>query len=45
MRRFSVMVMLTREEKAKLKKLADDADLPMSTLAYQILARSLRRRK
>jgi hypothetical protein len=37
--------MLTDAEVAKLDRMADAADLPVGTVAYEILARALRRRK
>jgi hypothetical protein len=36
--------MLSDAELAKLRKLAKEQDLPLGTVAYEIVARSLRRR-
>lgn len=44
-RRNRVVIMLTDRELAKLHRLADAKQLPLGTIAYQILATSLGRRK
>ena len=44
-RRNRVVVMVTDAELAKLHRLADAKDLPLGTVAYQIFAPSLSRRK
>ncbi len=44
-RRNLVRAMLTDSELKKLERLADEQAQPVSTLVYEILARSLRRRK
>ncbi len=41
----NVMVALTKAELEKLRKLAAKEKMPPSTLAYQFIARALRRRK
>ena len=43
-RRNRVVVTLTNGELAKLERLADERDLPLSTAAYEVLARFLKRR-
>ena len=43
-RRNRVVVLLTDEELRKLEAVADAADEPVGTAAYNIVARSLRRR-
>ncbi len=40
-----LLISLTRADLAKLKKLADKQEMPPSTLAYQFIARALKRRK
>jgi hypothetical protein len=40
-----VVVMLTRAEMAKLEELAEERELPLGTVAYEIVARALHRRK
>jgi len=40
-RRNRVVVMVTDGELAKLHRLADARDLPLGTIAYELLARSL----
>jgi hypothetical protein len=37
--------MLTDAELAKLHRLAEDRELPIGTVAYEIVERALRRRK
>ncbi len=44
-RRNLVRAMVTDAELAKLQRMADEQDQPLSTLVYQILARALKRRK
>ena len=44
-RRNRVVIMLTDGELRTLEHLADSRGLPIATAAYQILARSLRRRR
>ncbi len=44
-RRNFVRAMVTDAELAKLKRMADEQDLPLSTVVYRILARALKRRK
>lgn len=44
-RRNRVVVMLTDQELAKLRDLADERDLPLGTAAYEIVARALGRRR
>ena len=43
-RRNRVVVMLRDDELAKLKRLAKQRDLPFGTIAYEFVARALRRR-
>ena len=45
LRRNRVVAMVTDAELAKLHRLTDDKDLPLSTIVYEILARALKRRK
>ena len=40
-----LLISLTGAELAKLKKLAAKQEMPPSTLAYQFIARALKRRK
>lgn len=40
-----VPVMVTGPELAKLERLADDAGVPVATIAYQLLSTALARRK
>ena len=44
-RRNLVRAMVTDADLQKLERLADEQDLPLSTLVYEILARALKRRK
>ena len=44
-RRNLVRAMLTDAELDKLERLADELDRPLSTVVYEILARTLKRRK
>ena len=44
-RRNRVVVMLTDGEMDALRAVADEKGLPFGTAAYQVIARSLRRRK
>ncbi len=44
-RRNFVRAMVTDAELAKLKRMADEHDKPLSTTVYEILARALKRRK
>ena len=44
-RRNRVVIMLTDSELAKLHRLAERKDLPLGTVAYDIVARSLKRQK
>jgi hypothetical protein len=44
-RRNRVVIMLSDAELVKLRKLARQQDLPLGTVAYEIVARSLKRRK
>jgi len=44
-RRNRVVVMLTDAELAKLHRLADEKGLPFGTVAYEIVAKALARRK
>ena len=44
-RRNRVVVMLTDQEFQTLRRLAKESKLPFGTVAYQIMGRSLRRRK
>ena len=44
-RRNRVVVMLTDAELAKLERIAEAKDFPLGTVAYQIVASSLSRRK
>ena len=44
-RRNRVIAQLTDAEFKKLHRLAEKRDLPVGTLVYEILARSLKRRK
>ena len=44
-RRNRVATFLTDAELAKLEALADEKDEPLSAVLYEILARTLRRRK
>ena len=44
-RRNRVVITLTDLELAKLHRLAEERDLPIGTAAYEIVERSLRRRK
>ena len=44
-RRNRVVVMLTDDQLVKLEKLADQKDLPVGTVAYDFVARALKRRK
>jgi hypothetical protein len=41
---YRVVVLLTPTEHAKLQELARERDLPPGTVAYEIVARALRRR-
>ena len=43
-RRHRVTVTLTDGELAKLKRWADERDLPLGTVAYEVVERALRRR-
>lgn len=43
-RRNRVVVMLRDDELAVLQRLADERELPLGTVAYEIVARSLQRR-
>lgn len=43
-RRNRVTILLRDDELAKLKKLADKRQLPFGTIAYEFVARALRRR-
>ena len=45
MRTKRVVVLLTEEEHAKLEALAEERNLPLGTAAYEIVSRSLSRRK
>jgi hypothetical protein len=44
-RRNRVTIMLTDAELAKLHRWADEKDLPFGSVAYEIVARALARRK
>jgi len=44
-RRNRVVVLLTDEQLETLQRLAEEATLPTGTLAYQLLARGLARRR
>jgi hypothetical protein len=44
-RRNRVVIMLTDGEIAKLHRLAEERELPLSTAAYEIVGRALARRK
>jgi hypothetical protein len=44
-RRNRVVVMLTDEELAKLHRWAEERDLPLGTVAYEVVGRALARRK
>ena len=44
-RRNRVVVMLTDAELAKLHRWAEQKDLPLGTVAYQVVARALARRR
>ena len=44
-RRNLVRAMVTDAEMQKLERLADEKDLPLSTLVYELLAKTLKRRK
>ena len=44
-RRNRVAVLLSDAELRKLKRLADARDLPFGTVAYELLARALKRQK
>jgi hypothetical protein len=44
-RRNRVVVMLTDAELAKLHRWAEERDLPLGTVAYEIVGRALARRK
>ena len=44
-RRNRVVLMLTDSELAKLHRLAEERELPIGTAAYEIVERTLRRRK
>lgn len=39
-----VVVMLTRDEMQKFQRWADERELPLGTVAYEIIAKALRRR-
>jgi len=44
-RRNRVVIMLTDAELATLNRIAKSSDLPLGTIAYEIVGRSLARRK
>ena len=44
-RRNRIFAQVTDAELEKLERLADEQDRPLSTVVYEILARSLKRRK
>ena len=44
-RRNRVVVMVTDRERDRLTKLADKAKVPVGTLAYQLIAEGLRRKR
>ena len=44
-RKNRVAIMLTDAELAKLQKLADEKELPLGTVAYEFVARGLKRRR
>ncbi len=40
-----MVIALTKADLAKLKRLADNQEMPLATLAYQFILRALKRRK